>query len=71
VIEIALHKDKATLELSSDELRILNNALNEVLNGIVVPEFDTRMGASRAEVGTLLGLLRKTLDRMLETGKDD
>lgn len=64
MIEVALRRDSATVELSSEELRILNNALNEVLNGIAVPEFNTRMGASRAEVAALLRLLRQTLDRM-------
>jgi hypothetical protein len=50
------------LAVTEDELRILNNALNEVCHGIDVPEFATRMGASLMEVQALLarinGLLR-------------
>jgi hypothetical protein len=56
---------KVTVELTPDELRIVNNALNEVCNGpdaIEEWEFHARMGAERseatrllAEVGGLLG----------------
>jgi hypothetical protein len=36
-----------TVELSKDELGIINNALNEICNGIHLEgEFDTRMGCS-------------------------
>ena len=44
----------ATVELSLDELRILNNSLNEVCNGLDFPEFTTRMGATLPEVQQLL-----------------
>jgi len=38
------------VELTRDELEIINNALNEVCNGIHLKgEFDTRMGCSVEE----------------------
>jgi hypothetical protein len=40
----------AKVELSQADLIILQNALNEVLNGLNQAEFETRMGASRREV---------------------
>jgi hypothetical protein len=40
--------------LTLEELRIINNALNEVCHGIEVPEFATRMGADLPEVKALL-----------------
>lgn len=47
-----------TVELSRDELEIINNALNEVCNGIhLESEFDTRMGCSAEEA-------RKTLKKI-------
>ena len=45
----------ALVELTSDELEILNNALNEVCNGINLKnEFDTRMGCTVEEARGLL-----------------
>jgi hypothetical protein len=38
------------VQLSYDELLIVNNALNEVCNGIEVPEFHARIGASLDDV---------------------
>ena len=44
-----------TLELTKDELGIINNALNEVCNGIHLEgEFDTRMGCTLEEARELL-----------------
>ena len=45
-----------TLTLTEDEAYILNNALNEVCNGIHIEdwEFQTRMGAEREEARALL-----------------
>jgi hypothetical protein len=43
------------VELTKDELGIINNALNEVCNGIDLEgEFDTRMGCTVAEARELL-----------------
>ena len=43
------------VELTNDELRIINNALNEVCHGIDLEgEFDTRMGCTVEEAGAVL-----------------
>ncbi len=42
------------IEFSQDELRVINNALNEVCHGIDVPEFQTRMGLTIEEARDLL-----------------
>jgi hypothetical protein len=49
------------LPVTDQELRILNNALNEVCHGIDVPEFATRMGATRDEVRALLDRIHAML----------
>lgn len=43
------------VELTKDELEIINNALNEVCNGIQLEgEFETRMGCTVEEARTVL-----------------
>jgi hypothetical protein len=43
------------IELTKDELQIINNALNEVCNGIDLEgEFDTRMGCTVDEARAVL-----------------
>lgn len=54
-------KDGISLNFSVDELTILNNALNEVLNGIDGKEFSTRMGQNPEAVEHLLGEIAKTI----------
>ncbi|HWW96882.1 MAG TPA: hypothetical protein VNY74_04265 [Edaphobacter sp.] len=50
----------ALVELNSDEIRILNNAINEVCNGISLEgEFDTRMGCTVEEARSLLAEVNK------------
>ena len=44
----------ALVLLSKYEIGIINNALNEVCNGIVIPEFETRSGCSLSESQELL-----------------
>ena len=51
----------ADLALTVEDLRIINNALNEVCHGIAVPEFATRMGASLPEVQALLDRVHAVL----------
>ena len=46
--------DGATVRLTCDEVVALSNAFNESLEHLEDWEFDTRMGASRAEVRELL-----------------
>ena len=44
-----------TVELTKSELLIINNALNEVCNGIELEgEFDTRMGCSVEQARAVL-----------------
>src|SRR6185437_11150217 len=48
-------KSSKTIEFSRDELGVINNALNEVCNGISLEgEFDTRMGCTVDEARALL-----------------
>ena len=52
------------VEFSKADLRLLLNALNEILHGIDVSEFETRLGAPRDEAASLLRRLQAQLDRM-------
>ena len=58
--------ESATVELSSDELRLVNNALNEIVNGVSAlgddAEFQTRLGATRGEARRLLDAVSQVLD---------
>lgn len=36
-----------TLRLSREEMRLLGNSLNEVINGMHLAEFNTRLGSDR------------------------
>ena len=51
---IEVQRDYAVVRLTATELKILNNALNEVCNGIEVPEFATRVGVDISEARHLL-----------------
>ena len=53
---------RSTVELSTLELLILNNALNEICNGVDISAFETRLGASRAEVTELLREIGTCID---------
>jgi hypothetical protein len=55
--------ERVTLCLSVSEVLTISNALNEVCNGMSVPEFETRMGVSRAEVQSLLAQVHSVLER--------
>jgi hypothetical protein len=53
-----------TIELANDELLIINNALNEVCNGIhLEDEFHTRMGCSVDEARALLAKIHACVAR--------
>jgi hypothetical protein len=56
--------DRVTLEASVGELRLLNNALNEVCNGVDIPDaaFATRVGGSRADAEALLKVVAGALE---------
>jgi hypothetical protein len=44
-------KGSASVSITEAELILLNNALNEVLSGLDVPEFDTRFRSICARSG--------------------
>ncbi|MFM5994037.1 MAG: hypothetical protein ACKPCN_13330 [Dolichospermum sp.] len=52
----------ANVNISLDELLILNSALNEVCYGLDEFEFETRMGASHEEVAELLKKIGTIID---------
>lgn len=57
-------ESKPSLKLSHEELVLINNALNEVLNGpeaIETSEFQTRIGATVAEAKALLSRVSKAI----------
>ena len=52
----------ATLELERNELITINNALNEILNGLDLPtEFETRVGTSRKNARALVKAINSLL----------
>ena len=56
--------DAANVEVSRNELVIISNALNEVCHGLDVWDFETRMGAEKADVLKLLHRVSEVLQRM-------
>jgi hypothetical protein len=62
MITIEVQQDYAVVRLTAPDLMILNNVLNEVCNGIEVPEFATRVGADIAEARHLLDEVRQLLN---------
>lgn len=50
-----------TIEIEESELTLLNNALNEVCNGIEVPEFETRLGHTPDAAKSLLNRINSLL----------
>jgi hypothetical protein len=59
---------EANIILDKNELIVINAALNEICNGIELFEFETRIGADKDYVLTLLNLVNKLL---YKTEKDD
>ena len=56
--------ERSQIGVSREELLIVNAALNEVCNGIEVFEFETRIGADRERVASLLKEIGLLLDKM-------
>jgi hypothetical protein len=56
VERVSVDTEGATIRLSRSELGLVNNALNEVANGVDISdaEFRTRLGESRSDVRQLL-----------------
>lgn len=50
-----------SLSVSTDELLVLHNCLNEICNGIEVFEFQTRVGADREYVNNLKSIIANLL----------
>jgi hypothetical protein len=55
-------RDEFHLQLSGQELATLSNCLNEVINGLYVQEFPTRMGVSEEYAKALLRQMLVALD---------
>ncbi|QZY92320.1 hypothetical protein K7H94_20570 (plasmid) [Pantoea dispersa] len=55
----------AKINITEEELLILNSALNEICNGIDIAEFETRIGSDRNEVAALLSKIGNILDQMI------
>ena len=53
---------KLLVEMSYTEVCTLANALNEVVNGIEIVEFETRLGATPEEAEELMRQLHNLLD---------
>jgi hypothetical protein len=53
---ISSDANASVIELSREEIGIINNALNEICHGVHIPdwEFATRMGCSRVEARNVL-----------------
>lgn len=64
-IEVA----SATITVTSQELLLMNNSLNEVCNGLAVDEFATRLGGSVDEARTLLADVGRLCDRLQSDSK--
>ena len=68
---LSVQEERVTLQLSIDELLMIHNALNEVCNGIEVPEFHARMGAEREQVHLLLSRVSAALGEVTMGEKED
>ncbi|CBG89689.1 hypothetical protein [Citrobacter rodentium] len=62
---ISVSGKQAQLTIRENGLIILNTALNEICNGISVPESKTRIGISKEEVCTLINDISLVLDNMI------
>ncbi len=57
---VSLEGGRALVELTCDDVATMNNALNQVCNGIHLEgEFDTRMGCSVEEAKGLLAKINR------------
>ena len=57
--------------LSYNELLIIKNALNEICNGIEVPEFHARIGASLNEVQLVLDAIGSIIETAYRARLED
>lgn len=66
---VSRERNSVCVRMSLQEVWAVNNALNEVCNGIDVPEFETRMGVSMQQAEALLFNIQQVLGK-LEKGED-
>lgn len=66
-------QESRLVRLSEAELILLNNALNEVLHGVEIEEweFSTRLGATRFEAERLLEKVQRVLDQLSTEPRDE
>lgn len=57
-------KESAHIDINREELLIMNSALNEICNGLDIPEFETRIGASIDKAESMLKMIGSILDKM-------
>ena len=60
-----IQQRSAEVVLSVEELLLIANALNEVCNGLDLPEFATRVGADRDTALQLLQAVQAAYDRLI------
>jgi len=63
---VDVEAEKVNMNITRDELLIINAVLNEVCNGIDIVEFETRLGADKERVSEFLDEIDQLLDRMGE-----
>jgi len=59
---LKIDKNPVVWKLEGDEAKRINNALNEVCNGIDVEEFETRLGWPRNRLSELLSQIHASLE---------
>jgi hypothetical protein len=59
-----INANGASIMLSQEELLIVSNALNEICNGLDLPEFATRIGAERESAARLLQDIGDVYDKV-------
>lgn len=63
---LKINVGSVSMQLTEAELILVNNTLNEVLNGIKITEFQTRLGLSREAAQKLLNEIGSLLDKIKE-----
>ena len=65
MICLKVDDEGADLRVNGDELLMLNNALNEICNGVHIHEeaFQTRLGFERNELRSLLAQINELLSQ--------
>lgn len=56
--------EEIVVGMTEDQLLLVNNALNEVLNGFAIADFETRLGADRRQAAAHLTTVGAILDQL-------